>query len=99
MSEGWCDSSKTGLRLRIHVVPNAKKTEVVGVTEDALKIRLHAQPIEGKANDALVRFIADRLSVPKSTVAITRGQSAKKKVVEIAGCVLTAEQAAQILLP
>lgn len=84
MSVDWCCAAAQGVRMTVHVAPNAKKTEVTGIFDDALKIRLQAQPIEGKANDALVRYLADRLSVPKSAVSITHGQTSKRKTVEVA---------------
>ncbi len=84
MSAGWCSATSQGVRLVVHVIPNAKRTEVVGVLDGALKIRLQAQPIEGKANEALMRYLAETLGVPKSKVAVTHGQSSRKKIVEIA---------------
>lgn len=97
MSADWCRAAAQGVRLTVQVAPNAKKTEVTGVLDDALKIRLHAQPIEGKANDALVRYLAERLSVPKSAIAITHGQTGKRKIVEVATC-LTADEVRRMLL-
>jgi uncharacterized protein (TIGR00251 family) len=83
MSKEWCSAVQGGIRLVVHVTPNAKKSEVTGVQEDALKIRLHAQPIEGKANEALIRFVADSLDIPKSAVNITHGHTNKRKILEI----------------
>lgn len=84
MSADWCCAAPDGIRITVHVAPNAKKTEVTGVFDDALKIRLQAQPVEGKANEALVRYLADRLSVPKSAVSIVHGQTSRRKTVEVA---------------
>lgn len=84
MNVDWCRAAPQGIRITVHVAPNAKRTEVAGVFDDALKIRLQAQPIEGKANDALVRYLADRLSVPKNAVSVTHGQTSKRKTVEVA---------------
>jgi uncharacterized protein (TIGR00251 family) len=86
MSRAWCSiiaGTVPGVRIAVHIMPNAKKSEVIGLHDDALKIRLQALPIEGKANDALVRYIADRLDVPKTSVSITRGHSNKRKILEI----------------
>ena len=88
-----------GIRLAVQIMPNAKKSEVVGVLEDALKIRLQAQPIEGKANDTLIRYIAAKLNLPKSAVQITHGLTNKRKILEISARDLTAEQTMQALLP
>ncbi len=84
MSEGeWCRSIPAGIRLAVQVMPNARKTEVLGVFDGALKIRLQAPPIEGKGNEALVRYIAQTLKVPRSSVVITHGLSSKRKLLEI----------------
>lgn len=96
MNVNWCQAAPRCIRIMVHVAPNAKKTEVTGIFDDALKIRLQAQPIEGKANDALIRYLADRLSVPKSAVSITHGQTSKRKTVEVA-TQLTVEEVRRIL--
>ncbi len=71
------------LRLQVQVIPNAKRTEVAGMHGDAVKVRLQAQPIEGRANDALTRFVADALGLTKSAVTVTHGQTARRKLLEI----------------
>lgn len=83
----------------MQVTPNAKKSEVISVLDDALKIRLQAQPIEGKANEALMRYLADRLDVPKGTVAIAHGHTSKRKIVEITNPKLVVEDVKRILMP
>ena len=65
------------------IMPNAKKNEVIGCFDDALKIRLQAQPVEGKANEGLIRYMADMLDVPKKQVKITHGHTSKRKTLEI----------------
>jgi uncharacterized protein (TIGR00251 family) len=77
------------VRLAVHLMPNAKKTEVVGLLDDMLKIRLRAAPVEGKANEALIRFLAETLDVPRSAVTIKLGQLNKNKVLEIRSARLT----------
>lgn len=99
MTRPWCSAMTGGIRLAVQIMPNAKKSEVVGVLEDALKIRLQAQPIEGKANDTLIRYIAAKLNLPKSAVQITHGLTNKRKILEISARDLTAEQTMQALLP
>lgn len=71
--------------LVVHVVPRARTTDVAGRHGDALKIRLAAPPVDGAANDELVRFLAERLSVPRSAVTIAAGQTGRRKTVRIAG--------------
>ena len=69
----------------MHVVPRAAATAVAGRHGDALKIRLAAPPVDGAANDELVRFLAERLSVPRSAIAIAAGRSSRRKSVTITG--------------
>ena len=69
----------------MHVVPRARSTAVAGRHGDALKIRLAAPPVDGAANDELVRFLAERLAVPRSAVTIAAGRSGRRKTVRIAG--------------
>jgi hypothetical protein len=83
MSRDWCTAAPKGFRITVQITPNAKKSEVIGVLDDALKIRLQAQPIEGKANEALVRFLADVLDLPKSAVSITHGHTNKRKIIDL----------------
>jgi uncharacterized protein (TIGR00251 family) len=83
VSQAWCTAAPGGIRLQLHITPNAKKSEVVGVLDHALKIRLQAQPVEGKANDALIRYLADMLEVPRSAIHITKGLAGRRKTLEI----------------
>ena len=86
------------IRLALQITPNARKTEVIGVLDDTLKLKLQAQPIEGKANEALVNFLAKTLGVPRSAVTITHGHTSKKKLVEVASATLTLDEVAQRLI-
>ena len=79
----WLQFAATRARLIVHVQPGAKTTEVVGLHGDALKIRLAAPPVDGKANATLMAFIADRLDIAKSAVALKSGQTSRRKVVEV----------------
>jgi uncharacterized protein (TIGR00251 family) len=87
------------VRLAVQVQPNAKKTEVVGLIGDALKIRLHAPALEGKANEALIRFLADSLKLPKSAITLTHGQSNRRKLLELRASGLTLAQVQEALWP
>lgn len=71
--------------LHVHVVPRAKRTEVVGSHGDGIRIRLAAPPVDGAANTELVRFLARRLGVSRADVQIRSGAAARRKVVEVAG--------------
>jgi uncharacterized protein (TIGR00251 family) len=81
--------SEGGAILTVYVQPNGSRTECVGIHGDALKIRVAARPIEGAANDELIRFIADRCSVPRAHVRIQAGAEARQKRLTIKG--VTAE--------
>ena len=74
--------------VRVH--PRAKKNAITGELGEALKIALTAPPVEGRANEAVVEFLAEVLRVPKGSVSIAAGQSSRNKVVRVQG--LTAEQ-------
>lgn len=71
------------LVLAFRVQPGAPRSEVVGMYGDALKIRLAAPPVDGRANDELVRFLADAFGVPRANVTLLRGASSRSKVVRI----------------
>ena len=79
----WLRESGGRTTLTLHIQPGAKKTEVAGEHGDALKIRLAAPPVDGKANAALIEFIAERLSLPKSAVSLISGQTSRRKLLEI----------------
>jgi uncharacterized protein (TIGR00251 family) len=71
--------------LRVHVVPNAKSDCVAGEHGGALKIKLRAPAVEGKANAALVRFLADQMKLPRYAIVLQSGQRARDKLVRIDG--------------
>ncbi len=73
------------ITLTLHIQPGAKKTEFAGLHGDALKIRLAAPPVDGKANEALVKFVAETLNLPKSAVTLKSGQTSRRKVLELIG--------------
>lgn len=74
-----------GATFAVRVQPRASRNAVVGEMGDALKIALTAPPVEGKANEACVDFVANLLKVPRSSVTIASGESSRNKVVRIAG--------------
>ncbi len=69
--------------LLVTVVPNASITEIVGMHDCALKIRLAARPVYGKANDELIRFLAKKLGLAPSEISIDKGSTGKRKRIEI----------------
>lgn len=74
-----------GVILYIHVVPGSAKSEIAGVHEDALKLKIAAPPVEGRANAECIRFLSDRLGIKKNQVTITSGHRARKKTVAVEG--------------
>lgn len=80
MDEWSClKSMDAGSLLLVSVVPGAKRTELVGLHDGALRIRLAAPPIDGKANEALVAWLAQELGVQRRSVELVRGQSSRRK--------------------
>jgi hypothetical protein len=75
----------TGIRLRLHVQPKASRYALAGVHGDALKVRVTAPPVEGAANQALVRFLAEQLQVPPRAVRVESGARGRSKVVTVEG--------------
>lgn len=82
--------------LTLHVVPRARRTAVAGRHGDAIKIKLAAPPVDGAANDELVRFVAQRLGVPRSAVTLTAGATARRKKLTVTG--ITTQAAERALL-
>lgn len=81
----FCTASKDGVLIRVHVVPRASKTETAGLQGDALKVRLQAPPVDGKANAALCGFIAGELGAPKRSVSVVSGMTSRDKTVFVSG--------------
>ena len=73
------EQTKGGVRLRLRIQPRAARTELVGLHGDAIRIRLSAPPVDGAANEALLKFLADKLSVPLGAVRLTAGEPAGLK--------------------
>ena len=69
--------------LAVSVVPNAKRTGADGLHDGALRVRLAAPPVDGKANDTLVAWLADELGLPRRRVTLVRGQTARRKWLEL----------------
>ena len=75
----------TGVDLDVRVIPRARRTEVAGLRDDGLVIRLAAPPVEGAANDALVAFVAEWLAVPRRAVHILSGERSRRKRLSVDG--------------
>lgn len=81
----WYRQENDTLIVNIYVQPGAKRTEIVGFYGDALKIRLASPPIDGRANDALLNFVAQLFDVPRRQVELIRGDKSRHKKVAITG--------------
>ena len=88
----------TGVVFRIRVIPRASRCEPVGFQGDALKLRITAPPVEGKANEACIALLAELIGVKKGQVAIIAGHASPTKTVAVEG-VKAKEVAARIAAP
>jgi len=88
-----------GVLLRLLIQPRASRTELAGRHGDALRVRLAAPPVDGAANEALVRFLAHQLDVPRAAVRITAGASGRRKTVRVSGLGVVAARARLGLTP
>ncbi|MDD3444062.1 MAG: DUF167 domain-containing protein [Zavarzinia sp.] len=84
------DADGKGVRLAVRLSPRASRNALDGVMTGAdgrtsVVIKLNAPPVDGAANDALIRFLAEALDVPKSTVAIRSGHTSRQKLIQIEG--------------
>ena len=77
--------TKDGAILTVHIQPKASTTECVGVHGDAIKIRVAAPPVDGAANDELIRFLARQLSIPSTSLRIHSGAGGRHKRVLVKG--------------
>jgi uncharacterized protein (TIGR00251 family) len=71
--------------IQVHIIPNAKIDKVVGEHGEAIKIKLRAPAVEGKANAALRCFLAEELNIPKRAITLEHGQRSRDKVIRIDG--------------
>ena len=94
-------SEKDGtIRFEVHAKPRAKKSRIVGPRGDSLEVALAAPPVDGAANEELVRVLAEALDVPRRNVQILRGETSQKKLVGVdLGAGLDAEAMLSRLIP
>ena len=95
MGAGRRDGSDLLLELRVQ--PRASRSEFAGTFGDRLRVRLQAPPVDGRANAALVDFLADAFGVPRARVTIERGLSGRDKQVRIRGAAPLAQQMAELV--
>lgn len=80
----WYQTGGDGVTIHVHAQPGARRTEVIGLHGDCVKLRLASPPVDGKANACLIEFLARRLGVKRSQVTITRGTGSRRKTVFVA---------------
>jgi hypothetical protein len=81
--------TRDGAKFLVRVTPRSSRTAITGTIGDgdqaALKVALHAPPIDGRANAALIEFLAESLGTPRSTIEIISGQNARMKTIVVRG--------------
>ena len=75
--------SKNGIILSIYLQPGAKKSEVSGIHDGHIKIKVNSPPVDGKANEALILFLSEFLNIPKSMIKIISGEKSRIKKISI----------------
>ncbi len=85
----------SGTTFQVKVNPRARKNAITGVVGDALKLALTAPPLEGRANEACIAYLAEFLNVPRSSVTIAAGETSRQKLIRVAG--LSAAQVEEAL--
>ncbi len=81
----WMSVLKDAIDVSVLVVPRASRSRVVGVHDGMLRIQLAAPPVDGAANDALLKLVAGLTGVPASSASLVRGQASRRKTVRIHG--------------
>ena len=75
--------------LELKTIPNAPRTALVGWLGSALKIKVHAPALEGRANDALLSYLADELGIARRAITLIRGDKSRQKIIRVEGLSLT----------
>jgi len=88
---------RTQSRLEVYIQPRASRTELAGLHDGVIKIRIAAPPVDNAANRALIDFVAQHLGIAKRSVRLVSGGTGRRKVLEVDG--LTAERAAAAFGP
>jgi hypothetical protein len=77
--------TKDAIRLHIFIQPKSSKNEIVGPHNGLLKIKITAPPVDGKANEGLIEFLSDYFDIPKRNLILVRGETGRKKTLELRG--------------
>ena len=81
----WMNETQADVELHVHAIPRASKNEIQGIHSGALKIRLTTPPVDGKANQALIKFLSKTLNLSKSQIQLTKGETCRHKTLRISG--------------
>jgi|GEM_PF-331029 len=92
----WLRETSDGVLVSVRAVPNAPKNQVVGIQGDTVKIRLKAPPVDGKANEVLVRFLSEILLISRKQIHLAAGSTSRNKSIRITG-LPTKDLAARLL--
>ena len=83
-------SGDNACRISIHAVPRASKTEIVGMQGTSLKLRLQAPPVDGKANKAICKYLAEFFDIPARNVSLIVGETGREKIFQLVGITVEA---------
>lgn len=75
----WLQKTKDGFVIKIHIVPNSSKTQIVGQHGDKLKIKIKAPPVDGKANEEIIQFFCKKFGLKKNQAELVTGHTSKSK--------------------
>jgi uncharacterized protein (TIGR00251 family) len=79
----WIRVDQDGSIIEVHVLPQGRKNEIIGLYNDRLKVKIDAPPVDGKANACLLRFLAEVLKVKISSLELIKGEASRQKQVKV----------------
>lgn len=85
MCYSWIKELSEGLLISVYVQPRSSKTEIIGILQNSLKIKLTSPPVEGAANSLLIKFISKKLGIAKSKIILKSGEKSRQKKLIIKG--------------
>jgi uncharacterized protein len=83
VTPAWCTATQGDCTVQVVVVPRASRSRVVGEHDGRLKVQLAAPPVDGEANEELVRMFSELLGISRSQVELVNGQTSKRKTVRV----------------
>jgi uncharacterized protein len=95
----WIKSKDENILISVKIQPGASKDLITGIREGFLLIKLCSPPVDGRANDSLIRFVAGRLNVSRSSIQIIHGIKNRKKLLEVASVSIADAEKALTPLP